>query len=137
GGVDGLELKEENKAELMKTNRLKNHWGLIPQTVKDAFSLVKRMRKRYLWVDALCLIQDNQCDVKIGVSMMQFVYGVAMLTIVAATGKDSNADLHGVHFTTGPPERIVEICKPGRAMILLQDMDSVLATTTYASRAWT
>jgi hypothetical protein len=48
GGVKGLQLKEENKAELLKTNGLKHYWGLIPQTVKDAFSLVKRMKKRYL-----------------------------------------------------------------------------------------
>ncbi len=137
GGVKGLQLKESNKEELLATNGLKAHWNEIPQTVRDAFSLVKRMGKRYLWVDALCLIQDSLLDVQIGVSMMNFVYGGASMTIIAAAGKDANADLPGVRFGTRLSNHVVEEVQPDLSMTVIQDMDIVLETTYYAERAWT
>lgn len=39
---------------------------LIPRTIRDAITLVSRIGERYLWVDSLCLIQDNDADMADG-----------------------------------------------------------------------
>ncbi|KAF2728280.1 hypothetical protein EJ04DRAFT_395284, partial [Polyplosphaeria fusca] len=51
---------------------------------------------RYLWVDALCIIQDSGEDKDVQIASMGFIYGGAHLTIVAAFGDSANAGLPGI-----------------------------------------
>ncbi|KAJ4002780.1 hypothetical protein NW752_009434 [Fusarium irregulare] len=37
-------------------------WDALPKTVRDAVLLTRRLGIRYLWVDALCILQSEGCD---------------------------------------------------------------------------
>jgi hypothetical protein len=37
-------------------------WDDIPKTIQDAISITRSLDQRYLWVDALCIIQDHNRD---------------------------------------------------------------------------
>jgi hypothetical protein len=37
---------------------------LIPQTIKDAIEIVKQLGESYLWVGSLCLVQDDEEDIR-------------------------------------------------------------------------
>lgn len=50
---------------------------------------------RYVWVDCLCLVQDDGDDMADGIAKMDLVYRGARATIIAATGTDANAGLLG------------------------------------------
>jgi len=68
---------------------------------------------RYLWVDALCLIQDDTEDLDRGVNAMDLIYERAWLTVVAACGHDANARLPGVQNGTRKASRNTVEIKPG------------------------
>ena len=60
----------------------------LPPTIKDAVTICKRLDYKYLWVDALCIIQDspNAEDWLEQSANMDEIYGNAALTIAAASG---------------------------------------------------
>lgn len=61
---------------------------LSPVT-KDAIAVCRRLSIPYLWVDALCIIQENDGDFMTEAPRMQDVYAGSTLTIVAADSKDT------------------------------------------------
>jgi len=59
-------------------------WTDIPQTLRDAVSVCCKLNIKYLWVDALCIVQDNPDEKAIEISQMQNVYCNSTLTIAAS-----------------------------------------------------
>jgi len=56
----------------------------LPQTILDAVWITRLLGIRYLWVDSLCIIQDDTQDTATEISYMGKVYKGAALTIAAA-----------------------------------------------------
>ena len=61
---------------------------LLPQTFRDAIQICKKLAIEYLWIDSLCIIQDNPQDWRIQASRMEDVYKNAHLTIAASKAHD-------------------------------------------------
>ena len=65
--------------------------GRLPQTLQDAVQLTKELGVQYLWIDALCIIQDSAEDWEIESAKMGSIYSDAHVTIAAIsapTAKD-------------------------------------------------
>ena len=56
----------------------------LSQTVHDAVMITRGLNLRYLWVDTLCIIQDDSEDWKRESSKMDSVYRLAHVTIAAS-----------------------------------------------------
>lgn len=87
----------------------------LAPTVRDAILLVQRLGFRYLWVDALCIIQGDAADWERESRQMAQIFENAICTIVAL-----GADLAGEGlFLSGndspPPEAKREAIIPCRA----------------------
>jgi hypothetical protein len=48
--------------------------GALPQTLRNAIAVTKSISVPYLWVDALCILQDSEEDKSHGISMMEWIY---------------------------------------------------------------
>ena len=55
----------------------------LPQTLQDAIQITRNLQIRYLWTDALCIIQDSVEDWEIEAARMGDVYSNALVTIAA------------------------------------------------------
>ncbi|KAK5657375.1 hypothetical protein OQA88_2945 [Cercophora sp. LCS_1] len=71
----------------------------LPQTVKGAILACRHLGQRYLWVDALCIVQDDLEDKTTQIPQMADIYSGALLVLSAA---GSSGVLEGC--TLGPPE---------------------------------
>ena len=58
--------------------------GDFPQAIKDAIELVRSVGERYLWVDAICINQDDEVEKAAFIGQMDNVFAWALLTIIAA-----------------------------------------------------
>jgi hypothetical protein len=136
GSTTMLRHTQANSADLKAEGSLNK--ANTPATVSDAMLLVGGLGERYLWVDALCIIQDNPLHSQIQISQMGAIYTNALLTIIAATGEDANAGLPGVT----PGTRNVK-----QGVIHLPDMSLITAIdgpyypgvpgSKWVTRAWT
>ena len=75
------ELNQSNLPDYTKRLDLES----IPQALRDAITVAKSLSIPYLWIDALCIIQDSEHDKEHEISMMERVYKDALLTITVAS----------------------------------------------------
>jgi hypothetical protein len=61
----------------------------LPQSFKDAVRVTRALGYRYLWIDSLCIIQDNRADWEREGSVMSRIYKSAVLTISATSAQNS------------------------------------------------
>lgn len=67
----------------------------LPLTIQDAITVVNSLGGRYLWVDSICIIQDNDEDWTNEAETMCDVYQNAYLTIVALGAAGATEGLFG------------------------------------------
>ena len=63
---------------------------LIPGTLQDAINLTRNLQIQFLWIDALCIVQDDYAEWKIEASRMQDIYSGSSITIAATDAADSS-----------------------------------------------
>jgi hypothetical protein len=65
----------------------------LPRTWRDAIAVAHLLGFEYLWIDALCIIQDKPDDLEAEIAGMCEIYEHAGLTILAAAGDNADAGL--------------------------------------------
>lgn len=65
----------------------------LPPTFKDAITVSRALRVRYLWIDSLCIIQDDEVDWANEAGKMAHVYEGSYFTIAATSSMDSQGGL--------------------------------------------
>ncbi|KAK3995333.1 putative heterokaryon incompatibility protein [Cladorrhinum sp. PSN332] len=66
----------------------------LPLTFRDAFQITTRLGTHFIWIDALCIIQDSLEDWQTESAKMPYIYSQARFTISA----DSSPDAFGGCF---------------------------------------
>ncbi|PQE33590.1 heterokaryon incompatibility protein [Rutstroemia sp. NJR-2017a WRK4] len=62
----------------------------LSQTIQDAITCTKNMGMKYLWINALCIIQDSVDDKVFELASMGRIYQNASIAIVAASASSAN-----------------------------------------------
>jgi hypothetical protein len=62
----------------------------LPATILDCIVIAANLGIRYIWIDALCIIQDSDSDWATESSKMGGIYHGSLLTIAAAASSHSN-----------------------------------------------
>lgn len=66
----------------------------LPRTFQEAVLLTRKLGIRYLWIDALCIVQDSHQDWSHQASLMGDFYANSSLTISATGSSDSDGGLY-------------------------------------------
>lgn len=89
GQAEFLQLKRHNLQELHRNVPVAG----LPQTFREAILASKALRIRYLWIDSLCIVQDDPSDWAYEASQMHMVYSNSHCNISASHGEDSTEGL--------------------------------------------
>ncbi|KAF1830656.1 HET-domain-containing protein, partial [Decorospora gaudefroyi] len=71
-------------------------WESIPKTFQDAITFTRKLGLSYIWIDSLCIIQDDKQDWQQQSGAMAAIYSNSYVTLAAAVADDSKAGFGGV-----------------------------------------
>ncbi|KAJ9634623.1 hypothetical protein H2199_008908 [Coniosporium tulheliwenetii] len=145
-------LKSNVRQRLQKHSLIPSKTRKLPLTFEDAMLLVQLLGERYLWIDSLCIVQDDVEQKHREIHRMDIVYSKAFATIVAMHGADANAGLPGLRPNTRPPQQTESIWVSGRSPDLERNtspgtekitmvstpspLDFILEVSAWGSRGW-
>lgn len=140
--IDTFLLPEDALDDLLQPQSLGRIMCKLPQKIKDAIHCVADLGEAFLWVDALCIIQDNEAHKKFQILQMDKIYGSALLTLVSA----SSAKTRDTEICNGFPRysenkghvlQEIETVQNLRLAVPFDTVSNVLATSVWDTRAWT
>ena len=154
GGSQGLQLLTSNETLLGVRGALEDAWSHIPAVIRDAIELVRNLNtggedepKIYLWVDQLCIVQDDPKDKATQIHQMNQIYSRAIATLIAAEGSHSDVPLSRHHCHTvsldSPNQgllssgQMVKNIKGLRLLTALPSLSETIVPSVWATRAWT
>ncbi|KAI8939278.1 hypothetical protein NX059_005104 [Plenodomus lindquistii] len=115
--------------------------AVIPRTIRDAMRLTADLGLRYLWVDCLCIAQDDpHIDNLLG--QMSVIYANAHLTFIVADQDNADGGIHA--YERGPENRNLpseSIGYPNHVLGIERNRGSIAHSpqerVPWATRAWT
>lgn len=151
GEVQGLKTTLKNIDRLKRSGSLNlDQSPSIPQTVHDAIKVTQFLGERYLWVDSLCIVQDNKAAFYHDLNAMHLIYANSILCLVALAGTDGNHGLRCIEGVSAAPRSVKQVtldmpdgeklsnfkdpCPPGERD---EPEESRPPGTRYIERGWT
>ncbi|KAL9616854.1 MAG: hypothetical protein Q9160_008310 [Pyrenula sp. 1 TL-2023] len=109
----------------------------LPPTIRDAMTLTKAIGIRYLWIDALCILQDDKDYKAKQIAQMHLIYAAATVTIVAVAAIDANSGLPGVGSNARDLDQSITTIAGLHLAARQSFLDVSLNRSAYNKRAWT
>lgn len=114
-----------------------------PQTLRDAIVITRALGMQYLWIDALCIMQDSPEDWAAEAARMKDVYGGATITISATNSKSTDYGIFKVREVSSPACRLDwRTSKPSENYSVFlrsssEFWDATLKSEPLNTRGWT
>ncbi len=86
GNLEGFRLTNASSSSLQKSIA----WQSLSKTFQDALIVTRNVGVRYLWIDALCILQDDAADWAFEAANMAAVYSNAFLVIAASSAPNGS-----------------------------------------------
>ncbi|KAK0709357.1 heterokaryon incompatibility protein-domain-containing protein [Lasiosphaeria miniovina] len=136
----GTRLTFDTKAILEKPGGLADESMNLGQTLRDSIEVTRAIGLRYLWIDALCILQDDDDDKAANIAQMGAIYSNAVVTIMASTNSGPAQGLPGVGDTPRSHAQVVRRLQGITLAAAFHDprlpYDDIEASV-WNSRAWT
>ncbi|CAN9152466.1 unnamed protein product [Alternaria alternata] len=131
-----LQLSAGNVDELQQPLALEHRH--LPRTIADAMGVCKRLEQRFLWVDRLCIIQDQASDaMSTQLNQMVAIYSRATFTIVAAAGESATHGLVGVSRARAASQRTLRLDDQFAFVTEVPNLQTTLSLCTWQQCGWT
>lgn len=105
----------------------------LPQNFQDAILITRKLNLRYVWIDALCIVQDDPADWAREADLMDEVYAYSTVTITGLNSPSSTAGILRPHR----PASVVLPKTPAYAIQACADsLPVALGHCILSERAW-
>ena len=109
----------------------------LPGTIQRAMKFTSQLGFDLLWVDCLCIIQDDPVHSATQINNMSSIYSNACLTICAADGNDADSGLRGVAGSSKRRDIQQEILSFADGPATTEWVKRMHGRAVYDERGWT
>lgn len=113
----------------------------IPETIRNAIALTKALGETRLWVDSLCIVQDDEAALQHDIRNMHRIYASSFLTIIAEDGQDAEFGLRGLRGLSAPrvvDQEVLPMAAGERLLMIgSKYRDHPVSIYDYEERMWT
>ncbi|KAH8890668.1 HET-domain-containing protein, partial [Thozetella sp. PMI_491] len=123
-----------------KDNVVQRHAGFsradLPATIRDAVTFAERIGVKHLWVDSVCIVQDDGEDWARESALMHSVYGNSYVTLCVSSNDTATAPIFQDREAWSP---VVRDCKLDSFFISCSGLplDELRRHSPLSRRAWT
>ena len=135
GSTNFLRLTKETERQLQTPGILRKI--PVPKTISNSIEATGMIGARYLWVDSLCILQDDEEEKLAQIQKMDKIYANSLLTIVAASGTHADAGLWNTNSNGVRVGQIREEVHGLNFMSAGPNLRETLEKSIWIQRAWT
>lgn len=135
----GLKCTKANLDSLRSNGSLswKDTGQYLPDTIQQAMKFTLQLGFDLLWVDSLCIVQDDPVHTAAQVNNMASIYSNSCLTLCAADGPDANSGLRGVPGCSQPRNIQQDILAFSDGLATSRWIRQMHGSSVYDERGWT
>jgi hypothetical protein len=89
GSTQFIKLRSDDLAEFKSSISTET----LPKTFRDAISVTYQLGQKFIWIDALCIVQDDPADWRRESALMDQIYSGGLLNITASASTDVEGGL--------------------------------------------
>ncbi|PQE15015.1 heterokaryon incompatibility protein [Rutstroemia sp. NJR-2017a BVV2] len=141
GSTNSTKTLKTNLEQFQRANSLagENEHVRLPRTIRDAMVLTDILGERYLWVDSLCIVQDDEKSQSEELDKMASIYASASVTIVAAQGTHADFGLRGLQSCQARTltQNITKINRDNSILKVPDVLEKLGSHSAWMKRGWT
>jgi hypothetical protein len=99
------------------SHNLKGHkqgikWENLSRTYRDAISVTRRLGFQFIWIDSLCIVQDDPDEWELESGKMAQIYENSYITVCATHSKDGDGGLFNDRHRTSRHTKDIDLAAP-------------------------
>lgn len=126
----------KNVNELRAKGSIGDIWNQLSPTIQDAILLTRQLEERYIWIDSLCILQDNAQNAAANIEAMDSIYRYATMGLLVAEDNAASRGLPGVSKPRLVHQFRSELL-PGLPVLGRFNHSAYMDQAKYRSRGWT
>ncbi|KAH7409865.1 heterokaryon incompatibility protein-domain-containing protein, partial [Phaeosphaeria sp. MPI-PUGE-AT-0046c] len=136
GDAEQLKLLKHTYNVMTQPGALLPLMDKIPKTIRDSIKLTLQIGEHYLWVDALCIIQDDPVDQDTQIGEMGRVYKNSILTVCVCCGHDASYGIPGIEQKTRTLKQAAQVVG-GFVLGNILPCSEHISKSKWSTRGWT
>lgn len=135
GSIPQYTLTRDRVAALSVEGGIDDVLDRLPRVIRDGITVARLLRVTFLWVDSLCIVQDDAESKHHQIESMAQIYNGSFLTIIVPEAEDSSSRLPclGPFETADHYKKTLRKRPPSSFRALAAHLNG----SRYGSRAWT
>ena len=81
---------------------------ILPRTFQDAFTIARALDIFYIWIDSLCIVQNDEDEWQSEASRMSDIYSGSLLTIAASDAENTSNGCFSLGSSASPDNSSIE-----------------------------
>ncbi|KAG9312674.1 heterokaryon incompatibility protein-domain-containing protein [Chiua virens] len=136
-GCDYIALSYVWGGVVQPSYKLGDSLSTVPATLEDAMVVTRRLGKRYLWADSLCIDQGDSEEKNTQIPLMSAIYTGAWATLFNVVGQSARSGFPRVGALEGVIPQLS--CRIGEKVLLslMPSLSTQISESLWDTRAWT